>query len=165
MLSSQIKLLNEDDWWGDPQFNTPVPQEREIDPSRGIIPSIDDVYPPKSNQKRQAAPPPTRNPKPNKPIGYGQNIDEEPGNPDEEWTTNFVRDNWYQIWKDQWERMYGKGKLVKEMNDEFEKMVKDMERIYKKTRGPNGSRAPVSKSWEKAIIYFYKYFNNKPTIA
>jgi hypothetical protein len=158
------ELLNEDDWWRDPQFNAPVPQEREIDPSRGIIPSIDDVNPPKSNTKRVSAPPPTRKPKPEKPSGLGQNLDEEPGDPNEEWKEHFIRDNWYQIWKDQWERLYGKGKLINEMNKEFERMIQEMEHIYKKTRGQHGSRAPISKSWEQAIQHFFKYFV-QPTIA
>lgn len=160
------ELLNEDDWWRDPQFNAPVPKEREIDPSRGIIPSIDDVNPPKPNQKRQAAPPPTRNPKPNKPIGLGQNItDEEPGNPDKEWEKTFIRDNWYQVWKDFWERQYGKGKLLKEMNEEFERIIKDMNHIYRKARGPNGSKETISESWKKSTEYFFKYFNNRPILA
>jgi hypothetical protein len=141
-----------------------VPQYREIDPSRGIIPSIDDVNPPKSNTKRVSAPPPTRKPKPEKPSGLGQNIDEEPGDPNEEWKEHFNRDNWYQIWKDQWERLYGKDKLINEMNKEFERMIQEMERIYKKTRGQHGSRAPISKSWEQAIQHFFKYFV-QPTIA
>jgi hypothetical protein len=162
MLSSQIKLLNEDDWWRDPQFNAPVPQERGVDPARGIIPSIDDVNPPESNPKRVTAPPPTRNPKPKKPESAEE--PSEPGDPNEEWDFHFIRDNWYRIWKDQWERLYGKDKFVDDMNKEFERMIQEMERIYKKTRGQYGSRAPISKSWQKAVEHFFKYFV-QPTLA
>ena len=162
MLSSQIKLLNEDDWWRDPQFNAPVPQERGVDPARGIIPSIDDVNPPESKPKRVTAPPPTRNPKPKKPESAEE--PSEPGDPNEEWDSHFIRDNWYRIWKDQWERLYGKDKFVDDMNKEFERMIQEMERMYKKTRGQYGSRAPISKSWQKAVEHFFKYFV-QPTIA
>jgi hypothetical protein len=160
------ELLNEDDWWRDPQFNAPVPQERGIDPARGIIPSIDDVNPPQPKPKKVSAPPPTRKPKinPQKPAGLGENIGQEPGNPEEEWEIFFLRDNWYGTWKDSWERLYGKGVLVDQMNKEFEKMVEEMNRIYRKTRGPYGSGAPIEKSWQKSIEHFFKYFV-QPTLA
>jgi len=160
------ELLNEDDWWRDPQFNAPVPQERGIDPARGI--RIDDLTPPppQPKPKKVSAPPPTRKPKINTqtPAGLGENIDQEPGNPDEEWGRFFIRDNWYLIWKDSWERLYGRGVLVDQMNKEFEKMIEEMNRIYRKTRGLNGSKAPIYKAWQKTIEYFYRYFI-KPTVA
>lgn len=93
----------------------------------------------------------------------GQNIGE-PGNPEEEWKRSFNRDNWYQIWKDSWERLYGKGKFVEDMNKEFEKMIEEMQSLYKKTRGPDGSKKSINDSWQKVTKYFYHYFV-QPTIA